>query len=364
MLFVYYRYHGCVSQIIMELAQILRPLQPADSPQLQQLFSESPDSGKISIAAQYQIDPYTALTAHHTNMTGVVVERPENGKIIGLGLVRVGECHFGGSWRPYALLSHLVVHPQYRGQGIATQLAQWRIEYAQTTLGEDVVILAAIQTGNTASTAVAAKWSRQIVGHYRSCLLPVRTKPVKQDKYIIRIVQENELQIVADGLNTFYQPANLSVCHNAASLADWLVQTPLTRPFRHYYVATDEQGHILAGLAVTEQCQLVAMQVASMPGWMRGVNKIVHMVPADGMMRQLAVSKFWFQSGQEAAARVLWEHVSFACRHMGSHLTLSFDPQGPIAHVLKLPFWLPKGHFSVYANQEVTPLEDRWLAPL
>src|SRR5690606_4996571 len=149
------------------------------------------------------------------------------------------ECQLNGNMRPYALLSNLIVHPEYRGQGIATQLAAWRIDYARQKLGEDVAILASIQEKNSSSMAAATKWSHQILGHYVSCALPVLQKSAYQGNHLFRIVNAFELETIANGLNLFYQDYNLYIPETGETLAAWLQRSPLERPFRQYHVVTD-----------------------------------------------------------------------------------------------------------------------------
>jgi GNAT superfamily N-acetyltransferase len=55
----------------------------------------------------------------------------------------------------YAVLDSLKVHPDYRRRGIARRLTDRRLERATELGGDEVVIVAYIQAGNTASLANA-----------------------------------------------------------------------------------------------------------------------------------------------------------------------------------------------------------------
>lgn len=344
----------------MTLKIKLRSLRPSDGDALRQLFVESPDTGRFSIAADYQIDPYLAFTGLHANAAGVVAEAKigNSNQIVGLDLVRMGNCYLEGNLHPYGLLNSLVVHPDYRCQGVATQLAQWRIAHARQTLGEDTTILAFIQENNSGSLAATQKWAQQQIGHFATCAVPTRQNPTSPDSdFSIRSVENDDLEAVAQNLNEFYQGYNLYEAHTAASLEEWLQQTPISRPFRQYHVVVDNQQNILAGLAVTEYCQVATMNVKSIPVLFEWLNKIVKMVPPDGILRQLAVSHFWFQPDQQAAARHLWEMIRYVYRDAGSHLTFAYDPMGPFPDILQLPFWLPKAKFQVLVGNS-SPLSD------
>jgi GNAT superfamily N-acetyltransferase len=345
----------------------LRSLRPSDGDALRQLIVESPDTGRFSIAADYQIDPYLALTSLHTSTIGVVAEvnASSDNRVVGLGLVRMGNCYLDGSHRPFGLLNNLVVHPDYRCQGVASQLVQWRIAHVRQTTGDETVILAFIQENNSGSLATAQKWAQQSIGHYVTCTVPTSQQPISiKSEFVVRLAESMDMDQVTENLNEFYQGYNLYEPHTAVSLMEWLQQTPISRPFRQYHVAVDKQQNILAGLAVTEYCQLATMNVKRLPLLLNWLNKVVKMVPPDGVLRQLAVTHFWFQPGREVAAQHLWQTVRYQYRDIGSHLTFAYDPQGPFPEIIQLPFWLPRARFQVLAGNGSPLAKDKPIYPL
>jgi GNAT superfamily N-acetyltransferase len=332
----------------------LRQLQPTDGEALRELFAFSPDGGQFAISPQYQIDPCQALLDFSPHTTGVVAVLPDSDKIVGVGLVQIEERYLNGVLVPCALLYSLTVHPAYRRQGIATRLGQWRIAYARQEAGEGVAILAFIQKGNIGSLTAAQKWGRQTGGQYRNSLIRTRQKPPREAAgQIIREAKPVEHEQIARNLNAFYGDYNLYVPQTGQSLTEWLRETPFTRPFRHYYVAVDSQDNMLAGLAVAEQSRIVAMHVQNMPVPARLLNRVVNMVPPDGILRQLGINKIWYAPEQLSAAQYLWEFMRWRLRDRGSHLLCSHDPRGPIPNVINPPFWMPKGASGVVA-QNVT----------
>jgi len=337
----------------------LRQLQPDDGDALRGLFTLSPDDGRFAIAPQYQIDPYQIFVELGSNTTGVIAELPRTGEVVGVGLVDIQERYLAGAISPCAFLHSLTVHPSYRRQGIATQLAKWRIDYARRQIGEDVPILALIQKGNTGSMAAAQKWEAQTIGHCHNSLIRIRATPPDVPMGLtVRTAKDIELEQIADSLNSFYQDYNLYIPQSRQSLAEWLQKSPFVHPFRSYYVVVDEQENILAGLAVAEQYRVVTMHVQRMPGMVKLLNHIVKMVPPDGVLRQLSINKIWFAPGRDAAARYLWEYVRWQMRDVGSHLVCSYDPLSPISAIIDPPFWLPKGTSVVVAHSSLV-LDDR-----
>ena len=340
----------------------LRQLQPGDGRALRELFAFTPDGGQFAISPQYQIDPCQALIELSPKSVGVVAETSDTGQIVGVGLVQIEERYLHGTLAPVAHLYALTVHPSYRRQGIAAQLAQWRITYARQKAGEDVAIFAFIQKGNAGSLAAARKWGRLIDGQYRNSLMRTRQKlPPEIAGLIIRQAKPDERGQIAQNLNTFYRGCDLYAPQTGRDLTGWLQETPFARPFRHYYVAINSQNNLLAGLAVAEQARIVTMCVQNMPAAARLLNRVVNMVPPDGILRQLSVNKIWYAPDQLPAARYLWEFLRWQLRDSGSHLLCSHDPRGPVAEVINPPFWLPKGTSGIAAHN--LTLDGRVVCP-
>lgn len=337
----------------------LRQLQPGDSEALYELFDRSPDTGQFAISPQYQIPLYKALVELGSTTVGVIAEIPNTGEVVGIGLVDIQARRINGVLSPCALLNSLIVHPSYRRQGVATQLAKWRIDYVREQLGKEATIMALIQKDNAGSLAAAQKWQAQPVGHYRNSLIRVRTtRPDVDSGLTVRAVKESELEQVAHHLNTFYQDYDFYIPQNGQSLGIWLQQSPFEEPFRQYYVAVNEKGSLLAGLSVAEHYRIVNMRVQRMPGAARLLNRVVKMVPPDGVLRQMSVNKIWFAPGHLSAARNLWEHTRWLLRNAGSHLVCSYDPGSPVPAIINPPFWLPKGA-SVVVAQSAMAVGDR-----
>lgn len=329
---------------------IIRLLQPNDGPELIQLFESSPDNGRFAVNARYQIDPYQAIHGLHSDTISVVAEI--QGSLVGIGLIEFGDCCVRGEKCPYASLHSLLVHPNYRNKGIAKRLARERITLAHERNGKSGLILASIQENNSASLSVAQKWSEQQVGSIQSILTRVRSKsPAPSPKGItVRPAQPSEYSEIAMGLNRFYQDFDLYEPQTAESLNVWLNKTPFDDPLRHYFVAVNRDEEIVAGLAVTRQCQIMAMEVKRMPLPLTMLNRVMKMVPKDGILRQLSVTKLWYASEQMATAQHLWETVRWRSRVWGTHITCFYDPRSSIPDVLRVPKWLPRANFAVVST--------------
>ncbi|MGH2536094.1 MAG: hypothetical protein ACRDHL_01730, partial [Candidatus Promineifilaceae bacterium] len=192
-----------------------------------------------------------------------------------------------------------------------------------------------------------------------------RARPPEPVKGItIRPAGPDDLEAVAEGLNDFYQGYNFYEPHTAGSLVSWLAQSPFETPFNHYYVVVDAAEEVLAGAAVSEQYRTIEMRVHHIPWAMRWLNKLVKFVPADGALKQIGLSKIWFAPGQLKAAQFLWETIRWEWRQKANTLTVFFGPRSPVADMVKIPAWLPKGHLVLAVNGPVPMNEDRLIYPI
>ena len=343
----------------------LREVVPGDGKALTDLFEASPDTGSIQVAPHYHLDAYTASTAMYDDVIGVVAEADEAEGLVGAGFVSFGRCQFEGALRDYAVLKGLVVRPNYRRRGIALQLAGWRVSCARQRLGEEGVLVAAIQEKNEGSFAVARSWSQQFAGELRNGVAQMRAAPPDPVPGLtVRPVTADDMEAVAEQLNTFYRDYNFYEPHAGESLAEWLQVTPLDTPYRHYYVVSNTAGNLLAGLALVEQHRLVEMRVDQMPVAIRLLNKLVKLVPPDGKLRQLSAAKIWFAPEHVEAARFLWETVRWEWRERANTLTFVYDPRSPLKEVFKKPFWMPQARFTLAVNGPVPMQEERLIYPI
>lgn len=343
----------------------IRPVGPDDGEALLRLALSSPDTGMIQIAPRYHIDAYqaaiTLISDSHT--MGFVAEHSSTGEVIGSGFLSLSRIYYEEQLRDCAWLHNLQVHPDYRRQGIATRLAQHRVAQGRERVGENGVIAASIQQGNTGSFQVAQTWSRQLVGEVRNGAVGIRQKPPQVLNNIgIRAFDSDDLPRIADALNSFYDGWNFYVPHSDEELAAWLAKTPFSSPFRHYYVAENGGGQLVAGIAIVEEYRVVEMQVEHLPLALQLLNKILKLVPNDGRMRQLSVSKLWHAPGHLQTARYLWETVRWQWRERASTITFAYDPNSPLKEIFKTPPWIPQTSFTYAVSGPVSMSENRLIA--
>jgi GNAT superfamily N-acetyltransferase len=339
----------------------LRQLIPSDGEAYAALVANSPDTGRISTAQHYNLDAYQALKAIHGNFTGVVAEHSGFQGFVGAGLIRFGECQYEGEIRPYAFLNTLVVHPDFRRRGIASQLAKWRLEYARNKIGPDGIIWAIIQRGNIGSELTARKWQGQFLQD-RILLIPLRPRmnpPQIIRDYRISALPTNQSHRVSGQLNNFYQSFNMFTPRSKIELEGWSVASPFNESFRHFLIVLNANDEKVAGLVLTETYKLRYLQIVKAPFMARMANRILHVVPSDYIMREINLSHIWFAQGQIKAARYLLETVRWEWRNKASSFIIWIDPICPFIDLFNLRPWTLKTETSIVLQSKIKMSEDK-----
>lgn len=328
-----------------------------DSVGFGELVARSPDTGMISVSRRFEFDPLAAIDALKPGSTGVVAE-DDTGRLIGGALVTRKQLSYGGQERPTAYLSNLVVHPDYRRRGVASQLAAWRLEHVRSTLGADATVFAFIQRSNTGSFSTAKGWATQQLGPARIIAQSPRRKPPPAGDYTVRSLGTEDVEEVTEGLDSFYRDFQLFPRQSTEKFAAWLTSTPLESPLHHYHLATDRSGRIVAGAAATELGRLAIDHINRMPAAIRAANAVLKIVPKSGLLTTLLVHRFWFSPGRLAAARFLWETLRHSYRDRNNVIRIELDRRNPLNDAIDLPFYWPSTEISAVTRSSPPLSED------
>lgn len=339
----------------------IRAAEPADTAEIESLSALSADGGAVSYRVHTHVQhPSSALT----RSLGVVAVDEYDGRVVGSARMTLGHCWYEGEQRPYALLGSLVVHPAQRRRGIAAALARWRIDQSEQIAGSEVAVLADIQRGNTGSLAAAQRWARAFTTPSLTVPVPVTTTQPRPTRGLeIRAAVPSDVTEVAARVTELTAAYNFARIWTPKTLQEWLHWSPVEVPIHHYRLAVSPTGAVLAGLALREEGLLRTMEVVHMPAAIRLANAVLHVVPKDRMLRNLAVEHFWSLPGQDQAAAALWHDTRWSLRDHGSNLLITLDRRNPVFAALGVRPWTPTTSVTIAVRADPPPSPDRLVAP-
>lgn len=345
----------------MSVPFVLRETTGADAAVLAALAEAAPDGGAVTFRVRTHVpsgwDPATTAV-------GVLAELPGVPGAIGAARLTMGTCHYLGEARPYVLLSSLVVHPDHRRRGVAAALTGWLIDRARELGGPRVVILATIQRGNTASLANARRWEGQAMAPVLTVPLPMRSRPPRATAGLtVRDAVPEDLPAIAVAAEAAALERDLSRVWTLDALTRWLAASPFDDPVHHYRVAVDRDGVIVAGLALAEDGRLRSLEVTRMPAAIRLANRLLHVVPVDGVMRNLVADHLWFAPGRLDAAAALWEDTRWTWRDRGSSMLVTIDERDPVRAALGVRPWSPTTRLVTVVGANPAPDIRRLVSP-
>jgi|GEM_PF-1930918 len=308
----------------------IRRATPRDADTLKRLFETNPDGGDVQFAPTFETDPYETYTrlVPADDIVGLLAETP-TGRAVGAGFVAVSEARIGGEIRPRGYLAGLVVDNEYRGNGIAKELATARIRTAEETAGADVVIAAAIQSGNEPSKAVARSWADGFPYEYCNHSVSLReTEP--ESGFAYETVDASDLSTFVEGINRFYRDAEMYVPYEEDSLAAML-ETPIEDEYVHRCDMLARDGEYVAGAHLIEQHKLLSAVVESLPPELEDADELPPSIPDDREIRPTFAIP-WFKPGHPEAGDAVIEHVR-ANAGRANRVMIPFDPGGPLGQV-------------------------------
>jgi GNAT superfamily N-acetyltransferase len=303
---------------------VLREMQPSDAVALKSLMENDPEEpGQMSMTTVFLVDPYQAWSALKPSMIGVVAEVPDHpGELAGTATVAFFDIQFNGQVLPAAFLENLKVHHAYRGRGLGTQLAQWRVALARQRFGDQGIILTGTNSNNTASLATMKKWCNQFVGPIS--VLPYRGRdsaPPLPEGLTVRPAAPEELAEIATRANQFYADYNLYALTRAEAL-DRLLKGALK--VYHYRVAVDASGRIVAGVLLSDRSTLMVDEFRNVPPPVLEGG----MLPPDLRLRLMEIGGLWFET--LPAGQYLWESVRWEFRERINSISAGIDPRSPL----------------------------------
>ena len=177
-------------------------------------------------------------------------------------------------------------------------------------------------------------------------------KPKSVAGITIREIEPRDHEEFAVKQNAFYINHNLYASSDPTSIARALsVSADGKKPCR-FFVAVDSQGNLLAGAQTWARGILKSDTINNPPPPLRILNKVLHLLPSDFTVRDVAVNGFWYEAGQLKVAQYMWEMLRWECRELGTTLAASFDSRDPAMNIAALKPWhqpRPKTTIAIHA---------------
>ena len=339
----------------------LREIQPTDSNCLANLITDFDGD----LTTRLLVDPYQAIVFGTENRTtGVVVEEKGMDGFIGMGTVRFSKAQFNDQILPFVFLDGLKVRPEFRGQGLGYQIANWRLQRAREEFGDQCVIGTGLLHDNHASHAVANKWCREFLeSAVQVFYVPaLANKPKSMKKITACEIESKDYEEFADKQNKFFRQYNLYPPSTPDTITHALdVSVEGRRPYR-YFVVVDSNGNLLAGAQTWARGLLKCDTINQLPAAFLIINKLAHLLPPDLTLRDVAVSGLWYEAGQEKAARYLWDMMRWTCRDQGNTLTISLDTRDSGFKLIPLkPWYQPRPRITLAIHGPTSINRDKLL---
>jgi hypothetical protein len=86
------------------------------------------------------------------------------------------------------------------------------------------------------------------------------------------------------------------------------------------------------------------------------LNKVVHLLPSDFTIRDIAVNALWYEPDQIYVARFLWDMIRWEGKEQGTTIVASLDPRDPTREVLTLKPWhqpRPKITITIHGSNTI-----------
>ncbi|WP_194822622.1 GNAT family N-acetyltransferase [Micromonospora sp. S-DT3-3-22] len=328
----------------------------ADEAALAALSEQVADGGRVAFTIRDHVPAADVRRARHPDSVGVIAEA--DGRLVGSGWVRFDRARIGGQVVQVGFLHGLAVHPDYRRQGVARAMTDFRLRRVEAR-GPGVVAVATIQRGNAGSMANAAWWASRVTGDLRVTPVPMRrTRPGGGGGWTVRAAVRDDLDTIVAELERRYRDFGVAPVTGREELTAWL-ETAVgdITEVNSYVVVTDRQGRLLAGLGVIDEARLSEMRIRAMPYAMRLAGRALGVVGAGGIMRNLSVTWAWHRPDSVAAGRFLWQTVRWRMRGRGTALVTTVDVRDPIRAMISAPGWLPSTSIALVIRSS-SPWDD------
>lgn len=332
-----------------------RRLSLSDGGNVKEMSSNHSDLAIRSFRRHYLVDPFDCFEMLHDNYEGIILERQSSGKVMGSGLIRYEKLQFEGKIRAAAQLNHLIVPLRFRWQNAHKLLIHSLMDRFENQLGENGLLYTYFLPGS--KRALNSHWYTQIIENKVIQFLAQMNKeqPKIPNGWTLGPIKPEETNQVIDLVNDFHKEYNFYVARTPQDFNQWLSKTLDDNHINQYWLIRDSNQNVLAGIGISELFRLRKMHLQGKP-FQKSLNFLLNFMPANGDIKELGVSMFWYLPGQEEAAKLLWDSIRYDWRQFANTVLLQLDPDSPISQIIESDLWPQKTALNI-AVRSTKPID-------
>ncbi len=338
----------------------IRPLRPEDSPGIKQLLSQVGESGPVETLMQITVEDVkqgweaispgnfslVAYAGAETNLVGHVSAWPH--------LATIGDTQ---EVKQVVRVNGFNIRQDYQDSSLGLSLVEALLSWVKATYCQpDIAVYACIQKVDTSIRQILARTGGTVTDR-QLVLIPLKTLTTGAKRAIpslnvtVREARLEDLEQVSSELNNFYNGYDLYTPQTAQSLIEWLSPKTLdNRPpenLARYYVAENSAGKLIGGVGVFNTPSIYNIKVSKVAPTIKFLNAFLKILPADGYLSSLLVSRVWYNQAYLAEARYLWQQVRLQESQFGKTLVVSYDIKSPLKAFYNPPKMYPKSKMQL-----------------
>jgi GNAT superfamily N-acetyltransferase len=279
------------------------------------------------------------IFSRHPDCRGLVA-LTRDGQVVGYHFRRFLSILINNEKVKSVLGFNLYVHPEYRRQGIGSEIYQAVFKDCMDN-GIDL-FFGEIEERNVPSKRQCQKNGYvQVREQIRAMVTTRRLRPHLPPGLEIAPVDDSELCRWAEGANAFYRLHDFWQPLSVDLLKTWL--SPANKGCkRRLYAAKDAEGQLLAGLGIDDCSQLFTWVVERVPQPARVLGRLMRIMDKGGRVPFARVIILWYRNGNAGVARLLWEWIRWELRQDVRLIVIFYDPLSPMREAVHGSLYLPK----------------------
>jgi GNAT superfamily N-acetyltransferase len=294
-------------------------------------------TGRFGVRLSLRGDAFE-IFSRHPDCRGLVA-MTKDGQIVAYHFRRFPSVLINNEKVKTVLGFNLYVHPEYRRQGIGSEIYQAVFKDAMDN--EFDLFFGEIEERNVPSRRQCQKSGYvEVREQIRAMVTTRRSRPHLPPGLEITPVDDSELSGWAESANAFYRHHDFWQPLSVDLLKTWL--SPVSKGCkRRLYAAKGAEGQLLAGLGIDDCSQLFTWVVKRVPQPARVLGRLMRIMDEGGRVPFAKVILLWYRNGNAGVARLLWEWIRWELRQDVRLIVVYFDPLSPVREAVRWSHYLP-----------------------